>query len=175
MRSGRHVKKQPFCFHIVGTDWAGQPVDMLMPLAFIGQYEGDQPYATSIIHTDLVADYATRTWPDSSQLLATVPLGGQKVAFAESADPDDTTYAVESLTFAGAVPVEKDFKEIDPRVEPRYVPVVTDASINVPALQLIAQTDQPAQLVYRQHVSQGRLCREERRRRCSSRPIRLRR
>jgi hypothetical protein len=143
-----YVKGQPFCFNIVATDWTGQPVDLAMPLAFIGQRESDQPYEKSIIPDDLVNDYAQREWPDSSRLLATVPLGGQKVAFAESADPDDTTFAVDTLTFAGAVPVAEDFKKIHPRVKPRYVPVVADMDLVVPAIQQLAQTDQPATLAY---------------------------
>ena len=148
-----YVKKQPFCFHVLATDMTGQPVDLAMPLVFVGQTEGDKGYAASLVptrvgQTSVAQEYDTRTWPGSTQLLATVALGGQKVAFAASADPDDTTFAVESLTFAGEVPVGSAFNEIPARLKPRYVPVVREAKLHVPAIQRIAQTDQPAALVY---------------------------
>ena len=150
-----YVKQLPFCWHVVATDMTGQPVDMKMPLIFVGQSEGDKDQTedanepTSLVPTSVATSYETRKWPlPSQQLLAEVPLGGQKVAFAASADPDDTSFAVESLTFYGEVPGLEAFNKIHPRIKPRYVPVVREAKLAVPALQLIAQTDQPATMVY---------------------------
>jgi hypothetical protein len=86
------VKGQPFKFHLIASDAVGNYVDLTMPLIFVGKEETDKDYAASIVPDDLVAAYDSATWPDTSQRRATVPIYGQRVAFAESAVPDDTTF-----------------------------------------------------------------------------------
>lgn len=141
------VGGKPFRFHIVATDMAGAPVEMEMPLIFVGQEQGDLSYEAGIVPTAVATQYATAIWPDTGELLATVPLGGQKVAFATSATPDDTAFAVQSITFGGEVPIATKYNAMNAR-QPRYVPVVRRSQLDVPALQQIAQTDQPATLAY---------------------------
>lgn len=141
------VGGQPFKFHIVATDTEGNQVDMAMPLIFVGKEETDKPYATSMVHTDVVKEYDTALWPGSSVLRATVPLNGQKMAFADSAGPDDTSFAVKSLTFAGEVPAQAKYDKLGWR-QVRFFPVVRKAQIDVPALQKIARTATPVGVVY---------------------------
>ena len=76
-----------------------------------------------------------------------MPFLGQSVAFANSADPDDTTFAVQSITFGVEVPAQPKYDSLD-RFEPRFYPVVRSAQVDVPALQAIARTSAPASVVY---------------------------
>jgi hypothetical protein len=142
-----NVGKQPFKFHLVATDTAGNQVDLAMPLIFVGKEETDQPYASSIVPDDVVQAYATHVWPGTSILRAKVPVGGQRMALAESAAPDDTVFAVQSLTFGAEVPIEATYNKLDVR-KPRFFPVVRSAEIDVPSLQSIARTSQPAGVVF---------------------------
>jgi hypothetical protein len=142
-----YVGGQPFKFHLVGTDTAGNQVDMAMPMIFVGKEETDKDQPDSIIPGKVADSYATKTWKYSNTLLATVPLGGQRMAFAESAAPDDTTFDVQSLTFGAEVPQQEMYNKL-PWQKPRFFPVVRSALIDVPSLQSIARTSQPAGVLF---------------------------
>ena len=143
-----YVKGKPFCFGVVATDLDGRPVPMSMPLIFVGQDATDEPYVTSILPDSVVAAYQNDTWPSpGSGLLATVPVGGQLIAWAESDAPDDTTFATQTITFGAEVPAEDAYNKLPPR-NPRFLPVVRTAQIDVPALQKIANTKAAADLVF---------------------------
>lgn len=142
-----NVGGQPFKFHLVATDTEGNQVDLAMPLIFVGKEETDKNYADSILPDDVVDAYATATYKNTTTLRATVPLDGQRLAFAESEAPDDTLFAAQSLTFGAEVPLEANFDSLDWR-KPRFFPVVRAAEIDVPSLQSIARTSQPAGVVY---------------------------
>jgi hypothetical protein len=149
------VGGQPFQFHLVGTDVEGQDVDFSMPLIFVGKEETDRKYAPSIIphdHVnpkpeDVVTKFENDTWPGSVQKRATVQFLGQKIALAKSGDTDDTTFAVQSITFGAFVPQQPTYDSL-PKLEPRFFPILRSAEIDVPALQAIARTAAPASVVY---------------------------
>ena len=141
------VGGQPFRFNLVGTDVDGRDADFSMPLIFVGKEETDEQYGASIVPDDMVEAFETDTWPGLAQKRATVPFLGQSVAFANSADPDDTTFAVQSITFGVEVPAQPKYDSLD-RFEPRFYPVVRSAQVDVPALQAIARTSAPASVVY---------------------------
>ena len=143
-----YVGGQPFKFHIIGTDTDGHEIDMVMPLIFVGKEEADKDYNESIVPKDVVHAYETAVWPPGSKSLrATVPLQGQKLAFAESHGPDDTSFAVQTLTFGAEVPAKEKFNQLGWR-KLRFFPVVRKAQIDVPSLQRIARTSAPAGVVY---------------------------
>lgn len=145
------VSEEPFKFHLVATDTAGNEIDLAMPLIFIGEEESQKPYAQSVVREGLddgvLDDYATRTYPKGSTLLADVPLGGQKVALGESAAPDDTTFAVRSIIFGGDVPGQASFDGMSP-LHPRYFPVLRSARLDVPSLQRIAGSSAPVGVIF---------------------------
>jgi hypothetical protein len=141
------VGGQPFKFHLVATDTAGHQVDLAMPLIFVGKEETDKKHSESVIPDDVVQAYAARPWPGTSILRATVPVGGQRMALAESAAPDDTVFAVQALTFGAEVPIETTYDGLS-RLKPRFFPVVRSAEIDIPSLQSIARTSQPAGVVF---------------------------
>jgi hypothetical protein len=142
-----YVGGLPFCFHVVAQDMESRPVDLVMPLIFIGQELSDRPYY-AIVPTTVCNNYATKPWPGSEQLLATVPLGGQRIAFAPSRGRDETTFATRELTFAGEVPSEEVYNDKLSRREPRYVPTIVGAKIDVPSIQAIAKTTDPASVIF---------------------------
>ena len=150
-----YVGRQPFRFHVIATDIVGQTVELEMPLIFVIQGETDEQYADSIVPPDeakdddetVTNDYRTRTWPGKAQLLAEVPIGGQQVAFAPRGKPDDTSVAVQTLTFDVEVPQAATYDKMARR-QPRWVPVMRQAKIDVPSLQRIAGTSAPAPVVY---------------------------
>ena len=148
------VGGQPFRFHLTATDTDGNPVDLAMPLIFVGKDETDADYDDSIVpdasplqDEKVQAAYESATWPGTGGKRATVPLGGQKVALAESAEGDDTAFAVQSLTFGGEVPAKAKYDALGPKVV-RFFPVVRNALLDVPSLQRIAKTKKAADVVY---------------------------
>ena len=143
-----YVKGKPFCFGVVATDVDGKPVDLSMPLIFVGQQETDEEWANSMVPDDIADAYRTDTWPSpGSGLLATVPVGGQLVAYAQSESPDDTSVATRSITFDVEVPGQSLYDKLPPR-RPRFLPVMRSAQLDVPALQKIAGTSAAAALRY---------------------------
>ena len=58
-----YVKGKPFCFGVVATDVDGRPVDLSMPLIFVGQQETDEGWANSMVPDDIAEAYRTGTWP----------------------------------------------------------------------------------------------------------------
>jgi len=148
------VGGQPFKFHITATDTDGHPIDLVMALIFVGKEETDKdvvendPPKNSIVPTAVVTRYETDVWPPgSSALRATVPLQGQKLAFGDSSGPDNTSFAVQTLTFGAEVPAKEKFNKLGWR-KVRFFPVVRKAQIDVPSLQRIARTSAPASVVY---------------------------
>ena len=145
-----HVGGQPYLFHVVATDTSGRPSDLAMPMIFVGQGVTDLQHdeAGSIVPTQVRDRYQQDTWPgDPGTLLSTVRLGGQNVAMAEGQNPDDTTFAVQSLTFGAEVPAAAAYDKMNRR-EPRYFPVIRSAKIDLPTLQAVAQTTNSAGVVY---------------------------
>jgi hypothetical protein len=135
-----HVNGKPFNFHFVATDVAGNPVDLTMPLIFVGKEINDlKSPATSL--EEVVAEYSGA---DGGQR-ARVDLHGQKVAFAEPNDPDDTAFSVASLTFAGVLP--DGYANII-STKPRFAPVVTGAELNIPSLQVLGGTTAASSVEY---------------------------
>jgi len=142
-----NVGGQPFKFNLVATDTAGNQIDLAMPLIFVGKEQTDKDYADSVIPDQVVQAYAQDHWPGSSKKRAQVPAGGQRMGLAESAAPDDTVFAAQSLTFGAEVPIQATYDKLDWR-QPRFFPVVRSAEIDVPSLQSIAHTSQPAGVVF---------------------------
>lgn len=73
-----------FLFHLIGTDWEGQASEFTAPLYFV-ERGGDNPAAVLAFNSSGVG---TRN------------LSGQKVAFAPSGKPGDTTFHASTLAFS---------------------------------------------------------------------------
>lgn len=146
-----HVGSQPFKFRLVAIDTDGNSADMAMPLIFVGKelLDLDPSFPTKVAQR-----YETDVWPlSSSNLRSTVPLQGQKVAFAKSNGPDDTAFTVQTMTFGAGVSAKTEGQQSGWQ-QVHFLPVVRKAQIDVPSLQRIARTTQGASVVYaKQYLS----------------------
>jgi hypothetical protein len=140
-----YVSGKPFCFKVEAVDVEEQTIDLAVPLIFVGQEVTDNNSRSALDGVD--SSYRTKTWPGVTTLLATVPVGGQRIAYADADKPDDTTFATRFLTFAAERPVQAQYQQL-PKRQPRYLPVVASAELDIPSLQKIAHTTTPAQLRY---------------------------
>jgi len=138
------VANQPFKFHVIATDTTGNETHLAMPMIFVGKEVTDNTYAASDI--DLIA----ANYEDPSHNRSVVQAGGQKIAMAEQGAPDDTSFTARTLTFGAQLPSEAKYDGMDWR-EPRFVPVVRSAAVDVPAMQRIAGTNEPADVVLAHH------------------------
>jgi hypothetical protein len=135
-----YVGDKPLHFHVVATDVAGNIAEMSMPLMFVGKEVND--LGPDITLEQVAAKYSEA---DNGQR-ARVELHGQKVAFAASETADDTAFAVESLTFAGVLP--DDYKTPVTTTKPRWVPVVAEADVDIPSLQVLGGTSAASAVQY---------------------------
>ncbi|HWY45334.1 MAG TPA: hypothetical protein VNX66_17685 [Candidatus Sulfotelmatobacter sp.] len=107
-----------FPFHLVGTDADGQTTEFTSPLYFV-ELAGEGDYATAV-----------NNWNTSSE--TTRDFAGQKVAFADSSKPGDTTLHTSNMTFVATA---------RPGGDPPFFPQMDGAAVTVPAIQQI--TGQP--------------------------------
>ncbi|KGN37588.1 hypothetical protein [Knoellia subterranea] len=124
----------PFAFHVLATDREDNIVEYAGPLLFVER--GLNVSAASLKN---VRDfYAGLSLGERRH-----PLGGQRVAFAASKAPDglalDTTLATDGLEFDAAI-------QLDGRTQddPRFVPVLGQADVVVPAMNALAGAATPA-------------------------------
>jgi hypothetical protein len=123
-----HVAGQPFRFHCVATDFDGRESEFSLPLIFVGN---DVPLSEyKKIKTAYDGDL-----DKSGAHLSQVFFGGQKVAYAHSAEPDDTSFHTESLTFT-ATPGKA------------FEPQLKSAKLVVPALKHLAGLDDALEVEY---------------------------
>ena len=83
------VDTQSFQFHMIGEDWEGRQVDFTTPAIFMKQGIAADP-----VLDDIGSDYGKVT--DARRLR---PMAGQKIAFADSTVPGDTTYEADSVAW----------------------------------------------------------------------------
>jgi hypothetical protein len=107
------VNGNQFQFHLVGEDAEGQTTDFTTPLFFMEL--GGTPAK------------AATAWNTSGE--TTRNMGGQKIAFAQSAKPGDTTLHASNMTIEA-----QDVAGGDPPFFPR----MKRAEVNVPAIQQVA-------------------------------------
>ena len=128
-----HVGHQPFRFHLVATDIDGNRAEWTLPLIFIGKEitdaEFSQPESTPI--RTVAEKYEAAV--DRTE----IDLHGQKVAFAESAAPDDTAFETDTLTWGVQIPEDSVYDNLDWR-KPRFYPVVRKAAERSKAQAFVA-------------------------------------
>jgi hypothetical protein len=126
-----------FDFKIVAVDLEGNVVEFAAPLVFM---ERDHNDPAGTILDDALAAYNTHGAVDRE-----FDLRGQRVAYAESKDADDTALATRSMTFHVAT---APFLESRPQDEPRFEPVMHEAKAVVPAMSALAGAATPTRLAY---------------------------
>jgi hypothetical protein len=136
-----YVGGHPHLFNVVATDRDGNPVHLSVPAIFVDKGETDQPFDPGSVG-EAIEEYNTS--PDDGQV---VDAGGQKIAFADPSQPNDTAFAAETITIGAEYPDSPAYDDLDWWM-PRYVPVMRRVSIRMPAMQRIAKTSQAASMVY---------------------------
>lgn len=115
---------EPFRFSLLVTDVEGNQHSVKAPLVFVDKSSDDTP---GPLRPKLEATYNSR--PE-----ATVPFGGQRVAFAPAKGLDDTTFETSTIQFAATVPDGSSAGTPGPHFLPRIV----TAQVSIPAVRQLA-------------------------------------
>ncbi|HEY0172950.1 MAG TPA: hypothetical protein VGB98_18165 [Pyrinomonadaceae bacterium] len=138
------VANEDFLFHVVATDWEGRESEFLAPLAFVIRSTADAPLAPGSKMTRIIEKY--NALPESDPRRSR-PIGGQKVAYAPSQMPGDTTLETFSIIF-GASGATGGL--------PHFLPLMSKASVDVPAARIISGNTAPSTIALDQkYVADG--------------------
>ena len=129
-----------FPFKIVATDVENNVLEFEAPLVFV---ERDH----NIVDGKLEA--ARNTYNTHALVDREFDLKGQKVAYADSVKPDDTMLSTSSLTFNVAIPIGINVSQD----EPRFVPVLDEAQVVVPAMSALTGDAAPQRVKYQKHYA----------------------
>lgn len=145
------VKNAPFQFKIVAVDRESNVVEFRAPLTFM-ERPRNTGNATTPHSSPLAQSLAQYNGLDAYR--REIPLNGQRLAYADSQAPDDTTLVTEALTFdAVALPgATSNPKTLD---DPRFLPVLDHADAVVPAMSALAGAATPVSLVYPDAYKKG--------------------
>lgn len=127
-------------FAVVATDWEGRTVQFNASLAY---FDADEAVAGTVL-TGLIKDYNrydTFVFPtDAEKILnarRTVPMSGEKVAFAAPQQPGDTAYPVTELVL-GAYTGQAATSDLGQRDLPNFYPAMLAATVRLPAIEALA-------------------------------------
>ena len=141
------VASGDFLFHLVGQDLDGQRTEFTTPLAFIS-VEGGVAYDVTQMQTlEGLYKGSTGQYPARH----TRSMGGAKVAFAQSNRPGDTTLHTTDVTFGAYVPTKQ---QALPDDQPRFYPVVVQATVGIPAVEAILKSGDKPQISFNDHYLQ---------------------
>ena len=129
-----------FPFKIVATDVENNVLEFEAPLVFV---ERDH----NVVDGKLEA--ARNTYNTHALVDREFDLKGQKVAYADSVKPDDTMLSTSSLTFNVAIPIGISGSQD----EPRFVPVLDEAQVVVPAMSALTGDAAPQRVKYQKHYA----------------------
>ena len=129
-----------FPFKIVATDVENNVLEFEAPLVFV---ERDH----NVVDGKLEA--ARDTYNAHALVDREFDLKGQKVAYADSVKPDDTMLSTSSLTFNVAIPIGIGGSQD----EPRFVPVLDEAQVVVPAMSALTGDAAPQRVKYQEHYA----------------------
>ena len=118
------VGKDLFRFHIVAEDSDANRVEFNAPLIFVSILHSQN----KALLTKLKTDYEGGV--DEFEGLPTVDLHGQRMAFAESSEPGDTTFEVDQLVLGAEIPKSKLSGD-----RPLFYPRVQKAKVVVPTIK----------------------------------------
>ncbi len=110
-----------FQFHLVGFDWENRPIELTAPLIFVNKnIDENDPNINAVINA---YNALSLDPPDARR---TRPLHGQKVAFAPSIEPDDTTHEADSISLNA---------EFVNDAKPQFRPSMRRAGVDIPAVK----------------------------------------
>ena len=134
-----HVGSQPFFFHLSAEDLDGRKVEFRAPLLFVATNNNVAYNFAPMLQAK--ADIHNRPLQFSQY-----NLNGQKMAFADSQTPGDTTFETNTLTFEIEVPTTSRYNAL--RLSqgtddiPRAYPKLVGAQVSIPAIRHLAGVQQ---------------------------------
>ncbi|MGH9245456.1 MAG: hypothetical protein ACRD29_14300 [Acidimicrobiales bacterium] len=134
------VSQADFLFKLLAVDLENNIVEFAAPLVFMERDWNDTN--GNLLPTALNA-YNTSPLVDRR-----FDLVGQRVAYADSVEPDDTVLATRSMTFRAVFP---EWPALPFQDEPRFLPVLEEAQAVVPAMSALAGAAAPTRLGYHPH------------------------
>lgn len=137
------VANEYFPFHIVATDWDGVVSEFDKYLAFVIRSTADVPLTTGSKMSQIIEHY--NALPESDIRRAR-PMGGQKIAYAPSKSPGDTTLETFTMTF-GASGATGGL--------PHFLPLMSKAAVDVPAARIISGSPALSVIAYDQKYLKG--------------------
>jgi hypothetical protein len=129
------VASSPFLFKILAVDLEENILEFSAPLVFMERDRNEDP----------LLEPALDAYNASDHVLRELDLRGQRVAYAESKQPDDTILSTRSVIFEA---VTANFLKARPQDEPRFAPALREAKAVVPAMSALAGAATPTRFEY---------------------------
>jgi hypothetical protein len=139
-----NVGNTPFQFKVVAVDRESNVVEWRGPLAFM-ERDRNSGKPGDADHSPLAITLEAYDGLDAAR--RRMPLNGQRLAFADSQLPDDTTLVTDGLTF-DAVALPGATTTSGPGNSVRFLPILQHADAVVPAMSALAGAATPVALVY---------------------------
>jgi hypothetical protein len=117
-------------FHIVARDHENREIEFTTPLAFVSNDKASSSQANTIV---------SKAWTASTDPRRKCTLGGQAVAFAPPVQPNDTTLETTSISLGA---------KYNAAATPRFLPTVTEAEVDIPAVKQLLGTSAPSTIIY---------------------------
>ena len=134
----------PFPFKVVAVDRESNVVEFRAPLTFMERDRNSgKPGDANTSPLKLSLDQYNNLGPADRRM----PLNGQKLAYADSDLPDDTSLVTDGLTF-DALPLPGATSSSGPGDNAKFLPVLNTADAVVPAMSALAGAASPVALVY---------------------------
>jgi hypothetical protein len=138
------VDGKDFQFHLIVEDIEGQISELTAPLIFVGKEITDRGYTDPpLTILGIAKEYENR----ANEIRRKRPMHGQKVTFARSKIPGDTSFDVASITFGVQVPDEQKYNNLS-SAHPRFFPVVRKAELSIPAIKLLVGNNKNGEFSY---------------------------
>ncbi len=142
-----------FQFHLIGQDSDGQRAEFTAPLAFISVENFLAFDATYMNQVRTKYNSTASGYPDRR----TRPTNGQKVAFAPSRKPGDTTLHASDITFDAFVPPSPSQSALINADQPRFYPIVATSTVGIPAVEALLHSGQKPKIKLSDHYLQNDL------------------
>ena len=140
------VDASPFLFKVLAVDVEGNVIEYGGPMLFI-ERDHNLPGAGADALRKIDEAYIA-----ANDQFIRHDLGGQKVAFAKGAKPDDTTLQTKALYWEGLFPT---FYGSLAQDDTRWAPALKTAEVVVPAMNALAGNNTPTKVAYPDHYSKN--------------------
>jgi hypothetical protein len=134
------VGGEPFRFRMEGLDVEGNVIRFLAPVVIVPASGIDATGRAEVVFSQVQTaqkyyDTKAQTYDGLTSFDTLCPLHGQRVAYAPSAQPDDTAFETDSIAFVGAL--YADTTDVPPNY-PQFLPVLGETNLVPEAVRHIS-------------------------------------